>query len=64
MIAEHVHGKNIILKHEIAFPIFKSELMENKGDSPTIWIRNGIALTKEGEIKRSGIVTYDMELIA
>ena len=63
MEAEYVKGRNIILKHDISFSGFKSELMQNKGDSPVIWIRNGIALTKEGEIIRSGIITYDMELL-
>ncbi len=63
MEAEYVSGRNIILKHDISFPGFKSELMQNKGDSPHIWIRNGIALTKKGQIIRSGIVTYNMELL-
>jgi hypothetical protein len=62
MEAEYVSGRNIILKHDIAYPGFNSELLQNKDNSPHIWIRNGIALTKEGEIIRSGIVTYNMEL--
>ena len=45
MEAEHICGRNIILKHDISFPAFRAELMGNKGDSPAIWIRNGIALT-------------------
>ena len=63
MEAEYICGRDIILKHDISFSGFKSELMENKDDSPAIWIRNGIALTKEGEIKKSGTVTYNIELI-
>lgn len=63
MEAEYICGRNIILKHDISFPGFTAELMGNKGDSPAIWIRNGIALTKEGEIIKSGIVvTYKAEL--
>lgn len=64
MEAEYICERDIILKHDISFPGFKSELIVNKGNSPAIWIRNGIALTKEGEIIKSGIVTYNAELIA
>jgi hypothetical protein len=47
-------------QQDIRFPLFQSEL----GDIPNvprIWVRNGAALTAEGEVWRTGVLTFQAD---
>jgi hypothetical protein len=59
--AEYKGGDEIAVSHDIGFQLLYTELCDDHG-KPTIWIRNGIGLSKAGEIFRSGTVEYTFKL--
>ncbi len=59
MDVEHVGGNRMRMKLDVGFPVLTSELCADDEDDPFIWIRNGIGLTKDGEVICSGTVTCD-----
>jgi hypothetical protein len=59
--AEYKGGNEIAVNHAINFQLLYTELCDDQG-KPTIWIRNGIGLSKKGEIFRSGTVKYKFKL--
>lgn len=60
MRAEHMYRDIVRIQHDLKFPIFTAEL---RASQETIWIRNGIALTKAGEVSHNGTVKYDVKII-
>jgi len=50
-------------KVDISFPPMSFELHKEEGHPVFIWVRNGIALTREGEVIHGGTVTYYGEIV-
>ena len=59
MRAEIQPGNGYKLEHSLHFPIFKSELCKDEGTPILMWVRNGLAVTRDGEVIRDGVVTYE-----
>lgn len=55
---EHVGGNRMRMKFDVGFPGFTSVLCGEKKHDPFIWIRNGVALTKDGKVIHHGTVTF------
>ncbi len=54
--AEHIGGDRIRMTMNVAFPVLTSTLIGEGSNSPFIWIRNGVALTKDGKVIQNGTV--------
>lgn len=63
MKAEHIKGREVKLSQTVDFPIIMMELCENKGDSPYLWLRNGLLLNKDGAIQSEGVISCNLKLI-
>lgn len=62
MRIEHVKNKTIKVSHKVGFPITAIDLKVDEGDASYLWFRNGIGLTKEGDVFDSGVLNYTCEL--
>ncbi len=62
MKAVHIKGREVKLSQSVDFPIFIMELSENKGDSPYLWLRNGLLINKDGTIQSEGVFTCILKL--
>jgi hypothetical protein len=56
---EHLGGGEIKAEQDISFPILDYELHRDKGDPVHIWVRNGVGLTKGGEVIDHGMLTWE-----
>lgn len=56
MRARHIEGLRIELEQDIRFPVLQAELCGDSEDDPFVWVRNGFALTKKGEVIDHGTV--------
>jgi hypothetical protein len=59
MSAEHIEGNRIKMQVDVRFPVLTLELCRDCKEDPVVWVRNGVALTKEGEVIHNGTVTYE-----
>jgi hypothetical protein len=62
--AEDMDEKTFRMRHKVSFPIFKSELCEDAGERVEFWVRNGVMLSRDGEVIRNGTVTYECEKLS
>lgn len=62
MKAEYIEGRKAKFSQALGFPIFMMQLSENEGDPPYLWIRNGMLLTKNGEIIIKGTISCEVKL--
>ncbi len=63
MHVEHVGGNRMKMKLDVGFPVLTSELCGDAKDDPFIWIRNGVALTKDGKVIYNGTVTCEGTIV-
>ena len=63
MDVEHVGGNRMKMKFDVGFPVLSSQLCGDGEDDPFIWIRNGVALTKDGEVIYNGTVTFEGTIV-
>ncbi len=59
MSIEHRGENRIAVRQDIRFPITSCELSKEAADGRFIWVRNGIALTRDGEVIRTGELNYE-----
>lgn len=64
MRAEHIKGTEITMEQDIRFPVLTAELCGDSEHAPLIWLRNGVALTKDGQVIHNGTVTSEATLVA
>jgi hypothetical protein len=57
MRARHMQGNELTMEPDVGFPVISAELFQNASDSPFIWLRNGVGLTRDGEVIHDGMVT-------
>ena len=62
MKLEHLGQKRLNVTQKIGFPITALNLSTD-GQKDDLWIRNGIAMKKSGEIYTKGTFTYQCELL-
>ena len=60
--AEYLGERQIRVRVELSCPLFAAELAEAMGTDTSIWVRNGVALTRDGKIMHSGLLSLDMTL--
>jgi hypothetical protein len=48
----------IEVQHLIRCPFVTGELLGEDGNAGDVWVRNGVLLTKDGEVHRRGVMTY------
>lgn len=46
------------IEHSVRFPLFTSVLCGDDGETVALWVRNGVVLTRGGEVIKDGVVTY------
>lgn len=62
MQIEHTSGKTARITQAIGFPVTAINY-SNLGGSNDIWIRNGLVLTKSGEVLTNGNFSYNFNLL-
>jgi hypothetical protein len=60
---EHVGGNKMKMMLDVSFPVLTSELCGDGEDGPMIWLRNGVGLTKDGEVIYNGTVTCEGTIV-
>lgn len=55
--AEHISGSEYRLCSSVGFNLLSYNLYADGPDTPLLWVRNGLALTKDGDITSTEIVT-------
>jgi hypothetical protein len=63
MRIEHIKKKTIKVRQKVGFPITAIDLKVDEGDASYLWFRNGMGLTKEGEVFDSGTLNYTSNLV-
>tara|TARA_R110000787_G_scaffold218812_1_gene327502 strand:- start:651 stop:1376 length:726 start_codon:yes stop_codon:yes gene_type:complete len=63
MSIEYVKNKTVKVSQAMGFPVTAIDFKVEEGDTSFIWFRNGIGLTKEGEVISNGTLNYVCELI-
>lgn len=63
MSIHHVENKIIKVSQAMGFPVTAIDFKVEEGDASFIWFRNGIGLTKEGDVISNGTLNYTCELI-
>ncbi len=63
MDVEHMGGNKMKMKLAVGFPVLTSELYGDGKDDPMIWIRNGVGLTKKGEVIYDGTITCEGTIV-
>lgn len=51
------------IEQNINSPFFRYEMMENKGDEPYLWVREGMMLHNDGTLHTSGTLKATVELL-
>jgi len=59
---EHENGNRVDVRMILGIPIFAMDFDVSEGSSSYVWLRNGIVLTKEGEIISEGEVCFPVDL--
>jgi hypothetical protein len=54
---EHVDDRFYQMRFSTAFRLFKAELCETGPNDPVLWVRNGLALAKNGDLLTDHVVT-------
>jgi len=62
MRAEYLGENRLKIEYEIRFPLITCELGGDNDGPVEVWVRNGIALTKDGQVIRNGTVTIEATL--
>ncbi|MBP3957261.1 hypothetical protein J8F10_18530 [Gemmata sp. G18] len=57
LLVEPVDSDHFQIQMDVRCPLFQVELHEEQG-KPVIWVRNGKAVTAEGEVLHQGVVTF------
>jgi hypothetical protein len=63
LVVEHDGGNKMKMTLDVGFPVLTSELCGNGEDDPMIWLRNGVALTRDGEVIHNGTVTCEGTIV-
>jgi hypothetical protein len=50
-------------KQDISFPVFECEFHKEKNDPVLLWVRNGIGLTRDGEVLHNGLLNYEAKIV-
>lgn len=58
----HVKNNSVMIKHSLDFTAFAMDFDVSQGNSSYLWLRNGMVLTKEGEVITDGEVCYPVDL--
>jgi hypothetical protein len=53
---DHVAGKEVTMEQNIAFPVMQLELCKDEDNDIFLWVRNGVGLTRDGNIAHAGII--------
>jgi len=62
LLASHLTGRRVAVKMDVTFPVLSAEFCAAQGDKTFIWLRNGVALTRDGEVIDAGLVSAEMTL--
>ncbi|MCZ2808748.1 MAG: hypothetical protein O2V44_05285 [Candidatus Bathyarchaeota archaeon] len=60
--AYHESGNSVQVRMALGLPIFAMDFEVSEGSSSYLWLRNGMILTKEGELYSEGEVRFPMNL--
>ena len=60
LLAEHLNDASYRVTHSVSFNLIEAELRGGRSNTPLVWVRNGLALTKDGEVTDSAEVSYEM----
>jgi len=60
--ATKIDNSTLKISHNIKFPYFQYELVPDDKDIDYLWIRNGFALTKDGDVVTNGTLDYELEI--
>lgn len=63
MDVEHIGGNKMKMTLDVGFPVLTSELCGDSEDDPMIWLRNGVGLTRDGEVIYNGTVTCEGTIV-
>ena len=62
MDTQYVKENRMKMKFDLGFPVFTTEFFCGSNDAPFIWIRNGVGLTKDGDVLLNRTVNCEGEL--
>jgi hypothetical protein len=62
LVAKHIEGKRVKLERDITFQLLPAELCIDESDKTYVWVRNGLALTRDGDVIHSGILSTELTL--
>jgi hypothetical protein len=60
--ATKIDSSTVKVSHKISFPYFQYELVPGNKDIGYVWIRNGFALTKDGNVYTNITLNYELEI--
>lgn len=63
MQIEHLGEKEVKVTQAIGFPVTAINLSTLDNGANNVWVRNGLVLTREGEIHTKGIFSYECNLL-
>jgi hypothetical protein len=63
MQIEHAGERKVKITQAIGFPVTTIDLSTQEGGENNVWMRNGVVLTKKGEIFTSGTLSYNCDLL-
>jgi hypothetical protein len=58
MRATWTRRAGVKLEHAVHYPFIKGEVYGNDGETVDLFVRNGVLLSKSGEVITRGVVTY------
>jgi len=50
-------------RQDISFPVLDFELHQEQNDPIYLWVRNGIGVTRDGEVLDNGLLNYQAKII-
>ena len=60
--AEYIGDDRMKMEYDITLPVFASEIERGNSKSRFVWIRHGVALTKDGEVICNGTIKFEGKL--
>ncbi len=63
MRIEHLGEKEVKVTQAIGFPVTAINLSTQEDGADNVWMRNGLILTREGEIHTNGVFSYHCNLL-
>lgn len=63
MQIEHIDGRRAKISQAIGFPVTAIDFSEEGGGTYSLWLRNGVVLTKDGQAITSGTISYTCDLL-